>query len=132
MNFAAHGQYQIVVQKRVVEITAVGVWNDLTAKSFFSELDERVNAFNGESFGCLVDLRLWELGTPEMQQAVLERTHEMIERGLVKDAYVVGIGQVKQAQVAAMTPKSEGYERQYFETHLEALLWLKVGGFAIY
>lgn len=90
-----------------------------------------IDSFNGEAFAALVDTQLWDLGTPEFQESILQGSTQVVNRGLLFEAYVAGKGSVKLAQLKAMTPESEGYERRFFESHIEAISWLEESGFTI-
>ena len=131
MKFNLHGFYHIYKKNRVIEIIASGTWNYEAAEAFLADTNTVIDSLNGESFATLVDTQLWDLGTPEFQQSILQGTRQIVNRGLIFEAYVAGKGSVKLAQLSAMTPKVEGYERCFFESHIEAMSWLIEKGFSI-
>ena len=131
MKFNLHGFYHIYKKNRVIEIIASGTWNEETARAFLKDIDETINTLNGLTFATLVDTQLWDLGTPEFQSSILEGTTQFIGKGLQFEAYVAGRGSVKLAQLKAMTPQKDNYERRFFDSHIEAISWLAENGFTI-
>jgi hypothetical protein len=131
MKFNLHGFYHIYKKNRVIEIIASGTWNEETAIAFLKDIDETIGTLNGQTFTTLVDTQMWDLGTPEFQSSILEGTTQFIGKGLQYEAYVAGRGSVKLAQLKAMTPAKKGYERRFFESHIEAICWLEENGFSV-
>lgn len=131
MKFNLHGFYKIHRQGQIIEIIASGTWNLEAAQAFMTDMNKAVDGLNGQPFATLVDTQMWDLGTPEFQQGILEGTKSIIERDMVLEAYVAGIGGVKMAQLKAMTPEFSGYERRFFDSHIEGILWLEENGFKL-
>ena len=96
-----------------------------------TDMNKAVDSLNGQPFAILVDTQQWDLGTPEFQQSITEGSKHIVSRGLVLEAYVAGKGSVKLAQLRAMTPKLDKYERRFFDSHIEGMLWLAEKGFCL-
>lgn len=134
MQVAEHGNYRLACSNRIIEIVAIGSWNEATIQHLFEQLNELIDSFNGAPFATLVDIRGFALGTPEFKQITIDGTELIVERGLVSDAYVLGASSLSENMVRDMSPKkiNDQYERQFFYSHLEALAWLHRRGFSIY
>lgn len=103
MKFNLHGFYHTYKKNRVIEIIASSIWNEETAIAFLKDIDETIGTLKGQTFTTPVDTQMWDLGTPELQSSILERTAQFIDKGLQYEAYVAGRGSVKLAQLKAMT-----------------------------
>jgi len=129
MKYNLHGLCTIHRVNNVIQIIASGTWNYEAAKTFMEDMNNAVDGLNGQPFATIVDTQQWNLGTPEFQQSITEETKKLVSRGMVLEAYVAGKGSVKLAQLKAMTPKLDNYERRFFDSHIEGVLWLAEKGF---
>jgi hypothetical protein len=60
-----HGSYELEVVGQTVVTRAFDSWNYETAFRWGEELKHKANNIIKQPWACLIDLRLWELTTPE-------------------------------------------------------------------
>ncbi|AHC13932.1 hypothetical protein [Salinispira pacifica] len=78
-GFAAHGEYQIVGIGRVLAVKVSGSWNAEGAERYRKELEHSLISMAEQPFGHIIDVRKWELATPEAM-AILKRPQPEIAR----------------------------------------------------
>ncbi|MGF1742766.1 hypothetical protein L4C34_17145 [Vibrio profundum] len=79
-NRNIHGAYLLEVRGRMIIVTAEASWNEECTRVFSSELKAIVETFSGERWGMFMDLRQWELMTPECWTLINELREWFFER----------------------------------------------------
>lgn len=125
-----HGGYQLALSERVLIAQITGSWNEEAAREFDAQFRQRVASFNGETWGHLVLLDDWELGTPDIEPIVTELTAWCISQRLTHAAQIFSDSQIKKFQLDKMiTEKIDGFERRQFRDINEGLQWLHASGY---
>lgn len=125
------GSYQLNRQDDIIEFVAYGQWNDKTALQWLKDMDELLVSMDGCQWATLIDVREWQLGTPEFQSIIEEATVDHVNRGLRREAYIIDESQAKAFQIDSMMPQDSLYIAKYFHTYMEALSWLNDEGFGM-
>lgn len=133
LKFGPHGTYRVTRKGNIIEVIAIDEWNDVTANQLFSEVNMLRKEITTSTWATLIDVKDWVLGTPDMQQLTMNGTKIMHSKGMLKEAFVTGLneGSLTMAQLHAMTPTLDGYERKFFKSHLEAIAWLLDEGYTL-
>lgn len=64
--FLEHGSFEFEIQGQILIMRPLGAWNFETAVRCCKEYKELANTINDSPWACLVNLSLWELGTPDI------------------------------------------------------------------
>ncbi|MBT0585605.1 hypothetical protein [Alteromonas oceanisediminis] len=123
------GSFQLNRNGNVVELIALGQWDEALARAFLSGVEQLVKPLNGRSWATIVDVREWELGTPEFQEIITDGTQLQVAMGLRREAYIIDASQVKIFQIDAMMPPDPLYSARYFQQYGDGLAWLADEGF---
>jgi hypothetical protein len=60
-----HGNYSIALNGKILNITLIGMFNELATQSVCQQIQNQVDSLNGQSFGILLDCSKYEGSTPE-------------------------------------------------------------------
>lgn len=131
MKFPAHGHYRLRLCNNIFLLNAYDSWNAETAMALFDDMERLLAKSNLKSFAKIIDASDWALGTPEFERFTREGIRDLYNRGLKREAYVVGSGGWKRDQLQRITTDRTNDERQFFNNKRRALLWLKGEGFSL-
>ncbi|WP_100641871.1 hypothetical protein [Alteromonas facilis] len=123
------GSFQLERNGDIVELIAIGCWDERLAHEFLTQVKQLIAPLDGRTWATIVDVREWELGTPEFQEVITQGTEEQVSLGLRREAYVIDESQVKMFQIDAMMPQGDAYYARYFKTYIDAFAWLNQEGF---
>ncbi|WP_100658435.1 hypothetical protein [Alteromonas flava] len=123
------GSFQLERNGDIIELIAIGRWDERLAHQFLEQVETLIAPLDGRPWATIVDVREWELGTPEFQDVITAGTEKQVAMGLRREAYVIDESQVKVFQIDAMMPPDELYHARYFRTYIDAFSWLNQEGF---
>lgn len=84
----AHGDFSLHTEGNILIATLRGAWNLEGALTYFSELEKKVNAFDGEPWCRVVSYEDYDLHTPEVTAALPRLSLWCQEHGCIQQLYV--------------------------------------------
>lgn len=88
-GFTVHGEYEIVSIGRVLGVKVSGSWNEEGAQKYRRELEHRLISMADEPFAHILDVRRWELATPEAMSILKRPQPEIAMRNKVFRAQII-------------------------------------------
>ncbi|GGA77731.1 hypothetical protein GCM10011369_19570 [Neiella marina] len=123
-----HGSYQLELRDRTIIVRFTAAWNRETAESMCRDFLELAQTLAAKPWACLVDLRDWGLGGPEVMEPIFEVNHWCAANNQQFEA-VVCSKQLQQFFIQQLHTALPNTESRFFETEAEALDWLNDKGF---
>lgn len=65
----SRARFDLVQNHQLIMVRPIGAWSETIATQFVQKINVFLNQYNGQIAG-LIDLRLWELGTPRALQVI--------------------------------------------------------------
>lgn len=120
-----HGAFDIHTQDRIVDVRVWEAWNAEGMARFIEQFKAAARSLGDGPWAALIDLRDWELATPETEKQVDELQAWCIENGQSFEAVVVGDAALAQAQMQRYSQLITGFiEQRHFANREEARRWL--------
>lgn len=130
MTFRQHGTYRLNLRGNILFIEAVGAWNAEASINIMRDIKQCTAALHHNKWAMHIDVRSWELGTPDFEKVTEQELKELLIIGLKRSAYVIDQGVTKLRQISAVQPDPEFHTWQFFSTYQQALDWLIKQGFS--
>lgn len=125
-----HGSFKIEVINQVIFVRFFGAWNNETSIRMCREFQTKAKPILGKPWACLVDLREWELGGPEVWDPIVQVNHWCTENGQEMEAVVCEMEVqkyiMKKTHAALPITKSS-----FFRSEKEAKDWLNEYGYRV-
>ena len=93
-----HGEFEIKIVGRVVELKVIGAWNEDTAKEYVDVLKTLTAKLNTSPWGVLIDATKWELGTPETETIIADFMIWCMENNQRYESTIIGKSELKKYQ----------------------------------
>ncbi|WP_096087851.1 hypothetical protein [Agaribacterium haliotis] len=123
-----HGAYTIEVHNNVIAVRLFAEWNVETSQSMCKEFLQHAQQISSAPWACLVDLRQWGLGGPEVWQPILEVNHWCAKSNQKMEAVVCS--KIIQEYILRELQKAlPDTESAFFDNEGDALLWLADHGY---
>ena len=119
-----HGSFTLKTIEQTLIIMACGAWNIETTLRFVHENKKLTEHINAKPWACLVDLKEWDLSTPEIWPYIDELNIWAAQQGQRFEVVVYNNSIQKQLLVDSHK-KLKGVEIEYFKTPEDAYQWLK-------
>lgn len=120
-----HGEYIVTVDKAIINVTFVGMFNDVASKNVCSEVEEIINEMNGAPFCMLFNLIDYQGSTPEAH--VIGNQHfEWLEKQncLAKANVISSMAFIEITRNAQPSLRQSTIETKIFEQKDDAKEWL--------
>lgn len=118
-----HGSFKMEVTGKTLMLKPIGAWNIQTAKRCCDEYRQLVLDFKGKEWAGIVDLRDWELGTPEIW-AEIDAVNAWANQHNYKYEAVVSSSGVQKALLTRSHEVLTNVDTQFFENYQDAEKWL--------
>lgn len=119
-----HGESRVYLKDNIVFVKLSGMFNDLGAKQFTSEVKRLVLSLGDQAFGILIDDLDLEGGTPEAY-AILEEYNQWLNSKPLKAKAMVMTSNAHKEIINTLSPSRKKQNIQYFLTEPEAVTWLQ-------
>lgn len=120
-----HGNATISREGRVLVMDISGSWNLPGYLEFVERFKAAAEPLTAGEWGVLVDIREWDLSTPEVQEVESELQRWTLEHGQRWRAFITDESGLKEALTTKSAEPVQGeIESRYFRSAEEARAWL--------
>lgn len=127
-NMEPHGSFKLTIKEKTLIVTAIGAWNYETAVSCGKEYKRLVSGLEGKPWACLVDLKEWELFTPDASDYINELNKWGNINNQKYEVVVFGLS-IHQAVLEKSHEVLTNVEIKFYENLEQAYEWLETIGF---
>lgn len=120
-----HGKYKVTVENAVIDITFIGMFNEVTSRNVCSYVEEIIHGMKGANFCVLFNMLNYEGSTPEAHK-VGDKHFEWLENQnclgratVVAQKALVNIARSKQESL-----RSSNIKARMFDNENDAQEWL--------
>lgn len=124
MTATLHGKYKIYWQDHLLVVECHGAWSKETAVAFCEAIKHEVTGLQGKAWGCLVDVRHWQLGVPEIWQPIAEQDQWLDSHGHQFEAVVCNL-KIQEELIRKSHRNQPHVQSAFFENIDEAKTWLQ-------
>ena len=125
-----HGSFEIEVINQVVVLRSFGAWNVETAIHMRNDFQQIASKIANRPWACLVDLRSWELGGPEIWSPI-ERLNMWCDQNNQKLEAVVCSLLIQKHLLENAQKALLHSETEFFDNINKAKIWLNTKGYEI-
>jgi len=119
-----HGRYTIEREERTIFIRVMGAWNLEGYRDFVAAFKQEALALREQPWGVIVDIREWELSTPEVEAEEDELQLWTLHNNQRWRAFVSDASYIKALKIEeGAKPVEEGIESRFFSSHKDARQW---------
>ncbi len=120
-----HGEFEIKIVGRVVELKVIGAWNEDTAKEYVDVLKTLTAKLNTSPWGVLIDATKWELGTPETETIIADFMIWCMENNQRYESTIIGKSELKKYQSNRYYQHldTDVIDQRFFISIKEAIEW---------
>jgi hypothetical protein len=120
-----HGEFEIKIVGRVVEVKVIGTWNEDTAKEYVEVFKTVVVKLNTSPWGVLIDTTEWELGTPETEKIIADFMIWCMENNQRYESTIIGESELKKYQSNQYYQHldTDVIDQRFFISIKEAIEW---------
>lgn len=123
-----HGGFKIDIVDRLIKVRFYGAWNKETSEKLRAEFREEASKLSKEPWACLVNLLDWELGGPDVWEAIIILNHWCAKNNQILEA-VVCDKDIEEHIFRQLQKELPNTESAFFQTEGEALKWLAAKGY---
>ncbi|NMP32606.1 hypothetical protein HII17_13650 [Thalassotalea sp. M1531] len=120
-----HGEYKVTVEKDIINVTFIGMFNEVASANVCSIVEDIINEMNGARFCMLFNMLEYEGSTPEAH-TVGDKHFEWLEKQnchgraiVVSQKALIYIARSEQASL-----RNSNIENKMFEAVQDARTWL--------
>ncbi|WP_108652683.1 hypothetical protein [Dongshaea marina] len=117
-----HGSYQLKQQGRFLLLTVIGAWNRECGERCGQELKSYISSYDSQAWGCLMDLRQWQLSTPETWKTFNQVRAWFIEHNYRVEAMVCSMA-IQKRILEKERLISDSLQSRLFTNYQQALDW---------
>lgn len=124
-----HGSFKIERYQQIIIVRFYNAWNQQTSVQMCREFLQEAKLIADKPWACLIDLREWGLGGPEVWQPIIETNHWCADNNQRFEA-VVCHQKIQEFILKDLQQHLPDTESNFFTSETEALLWLSENGFS--
>ena len=120
-----HGEYLVTLDRSIINVTFIGMFNDVASKNVCSEVESIINEMNGAPFCMLFNLIDYEGSTPEAH--VIGNQHfKWLEKQncLAKANVISNMAFIEITRNAQPSLQESNIETEIFKAEDDAKQWL--------
>ena len=122
------GRYAIERRGDIIEVVSEHRWDKPTAVKAIADIDQLSKKFCGKPWALLVDARLGDAVSLDVQAFLQQSIEDMVDKGLNCGAYIVGDSETANYQLELVTSEKDT-KRRFFHDESHAINWLHQEGF---
>ncbi len=121
-----HGNFTISCEQQTIFVRVIGAWNLEGYRDFVAAFKQAALPLSAKPWGVIVDIRDWELSTPEVEAEEEELQLWTLRHNQRWRAFVSEPSYIKAAKIEqGAEPVADGIESQFFATHADAREWFR-------
>lgn len=127
INMEVHGDFKIIKYKHSLDVKIIGQWNYEGAIGYIDKFKKAASSISQNDWGVIVDLREWELGTPETERPIAELQFWCKDNNQRYEATVIGDKDIRRFQMDKYleTLDRNSIEQKYFKNYDDAIKWFQ-------
>ena len=118
-----HGNFKISINSQTIILEAYGAWNYETAIRFCHDFKQSVKKIESKPWASLIDLREWDLSTPDIWEAIDDLTIWSEQHNQRYEATIY-INNIQKTLLEQSQQNFENISVQYFDQPELAYQWL--------
>jgi hypothetical protein len=124
MQYQSHGDYHLILNQYIIEVTLVGAFNDLGVKAWTEAVKNTIKLFDGKPFAILMDLTQAQGATPEAFEVANQYNEWLNTQNMIAKAVVFGNRILQEIEQVMVKAKQKQKIKNFFDVN-EARLWLQ-------
>lgn len=121
--------YTIHPRQHILFIQIFSAWDERVADQYLKDIETVMDRyFSNEPWAALLELRSWELNTPEAEKKIWD-SNRNLSKPVTHVAFVVGRSETKKWQLEKMLKNVDAFKYRIFIRKSDAEQWLNDSGY---